>query len=75
MTVGLITEEMSGLYTEHGFIDGKQHRVNVRLLCPGYKFEGGISANMYKCGSKTGIIRRCILCHETNMKMSPCLTV
>ena len=31
-TVGLITEEMSGLYTEHGFIDGKQHRVNVRLV-------------------------------------------
>ena len=32
MTVGFITEEMSGLYTEHGFIDGKQRRVNVRLV-------------------------------------------
>ena len=25
----------------------------IRLLCPEYKFEGEISANMYKCGSKT----------------------
>ena len=31
-TVGLIIEEMSGLYTSHGFSDGKPHRVNARLV-------------------------------------------
>ena len=28
-TVGLITEEMSGLYANRGFADGKEHRVNI----------------------------------------------
>ncbi len=31
-TFGLITEEMSGLYVNHGFSDGKEHRVNARLV-------------------------------------------
>lgn len=31
-TLGLIMEEMSGLYLENGFSDGKKHHINARLV-------------------------------------------
>ena len=32
MTFGLITEELSGLYAEHDFSDGRLHNINMRLV-------------------------------------------
>ena len=29
---GLITEELAGLFAEHGFSDGKSHHINLRLV-------------------------------------------
>ncbi len=32
MTFGLLTEELSGVFAEHGFSDGKPHNINIRLI-------------------------------------------
>ena len=32
MIFGLLTEELSGLFAEHGFSDGKPYRINLRLV-------------------------------------------
>ena len=32
MTFGLLTEELSGVYAEHGFSDGEPHNINMRLV-------------------------------------------
>ena len=32
MTLGLITEELSGLFAEHGFSDGRPHVISMRLV-------------------------------------------
>ena len=34
-TFGLITEELAGVLTEHGFSDGKTHNINTRLVSKG----------------------------------------
>ena len=34
-TFGLLTEELAGVLTEHGFSDGKTHNINARLLAKG----------------------------------------
>ena len=34
-TFGLITEELAGVLTEHGFSDGKKHNINARLVAKG----------------------------------------
>ena len=34
-TYGLITEELAGVLTEHGFSDGKTHNINARLVAKG----------------------------------------
>ncbi len=32
LSFGLLTEELSGLFAEHGFSDGKPHRISLRLV-------------------------------------------
>ena len=32
MSFGLIAEELSGVFAEHGFSDGKPHNINIRLV-------------------------------------------
>ncbi len=34
-TYGLVTEELAGVLTEHGFSDGKTHNINARLVAKG----------------------------------------
>ena len=34
-TFGLITEELAGVLTEHGFSDGRTHNINARLVAKG----------------------------------------